>query len=244
MPRATDCRPPALLLNCLRRRKAGTRLTSFMAAFQGAMVMVGWLCAHSEASGGNRGFVAGQSFTKPSQWRFCGSGVEQPLAAQLPGAFRYFWLMLGCESFPHFLTPFLYDPQTTKLVSYCLFKKLHLNYPFLTFWTHVAPTRAASPHKGLLPHGTANPHRLFATRCKNFQIHRHLVSDTENTRSCFHLQKQAWRKTWRLSLHHRSWLAKWRGESKRQLTARTKPSPLFPSPAVSTSFFSSFYCWF
>lgn len=89
------------------------------------------------------------------------------------------------------------------------------------------------------------------SHAKMLKFTKHLVSDMKNSRSwssCFHLQKQSWRKTGGLSFDCCCWLAKWRGEGKRQLTAtltaRTKSYPLFLNPAVSTLFLLSFLFFF
>lgn len=100
---------------------------------------------------------------------------------------------------------------------------IFLQYPFRTSWTQrykaMQPpcTKATSYFKN-----TSIPSTVSQIDAKMFKFTKHLVSDMKNTRiwsSCFHLQKQSWRKTGGLSFNCCCWLAKWRGESKRQLTA-------------------------
>lgn len=143
----------------------------------------------------------------------------------------------------------IYHSQATKRFHFWQF--FFSSIPLYDLLNPVVQSHAASLHKGhFLLRNTGIPSTVSQIDAKMLKFTKHLVSDMKNTRiwsSCFHLQKQSWRKTGGLSFNCYCWLAKWRGESKRQLTAtltaRMKSHPLLLNPAVST-FFQGFFFLF
>lgn len=224
-----------------------------MATFQRRIMSGGVtvLTGRPGVSPGSENGLCVESTVKP--WRFCGSGTESCFITQMPGAVGISeWHRLDVNPPLFLFAHFSFTNQQTGFDFWLVFflSLIHLS----DLLNLVVQTCAGSRHKGHFSPWVAHvPFTFSQIDAETSKFTKHLGRDWKNTRiwsSCFHLQKQSCRKTRGLSFNCCCWLAKRRGESKRQLTAaltaRTKSHLLLLNPAVSTLFLLSlfFYCWF